>query len=286
MTTDYKDTIFLPQTDFPMRAGLPRKEPELLARWAEMDLYTRQRAESEGRPPFILHDGPPYANGHLHIGHALNKILKDVISRSQQMRGRDSNYVPGWDCHGLPIEWKIEEQYRAAGRNKDEVPIPEFRKECREFAEHWVGVQSEEFQRLGVIGNWDDPYTTMAHHAEAQIAREIAKFAMNGGLYRGARPVLWSVVEKTALADAEVEYEDHVSHSIYVRFPLLTASDPALEGAAIVIWTTTPWTIPGNRAIAVGPELDYVRIAVRGVAENSRVAVGDELVLAAALLEA
>ncbi|MEK9706488.1 MAG: class I tRNA ligase family protein, partial [Alphaproteobacteria bacterium] len=283
MTTDYKDTIFLPQTDFPMRAGLPRKEPELLARWAEMDLYTRQRAESEGRPPFILHDGPPYANGHLHIGHALNKILKDVISRSQQMIGRDSNYVPGWDCHGLPIEWKIEEQYRAAGRNKDEVPIPEFRRECREFAEHWVGVQSEEFQRLGVIGNWDDPYTTMAHHAEAQIAREIAKFAMNGGLYRGARPVLWSVVEKTALADAEVEYEDHVSHSIYVRFPLLTASDPALEGAAIVIWTTTPWTIPGNRAIAVGADLDYVRVRVSAVGENSRAVVGDELVVAETL---
>ncbi len=283
MTTDYKDTIFLPQTDFPMRAGLPRKEPELLARWAEMDLYTRQRAESEGRPPFILHDGPPYANGHLHIGHALNKILKDVISRSQQMMGRDSNYVPGWDCHGLPIEWKIEEQYRAAGRNKDEVPIPEFRKECREFAEHWVGVQSEEFQRLGVIGNWDDPYTTMAHHAEAQIAREIAKFAMNGGLYRGARPVLWSVVEKTALADAEVEYEDHVSHSIYVRFPVLTASDPALEGAAIVIWTTTPWTIPGNRAIAVGADLDYVRVRVSAVGEKSRAVVGDELVVAETL---
>jgi isoleucyl-tRNA synthetase len=283
MTTDYKDSIFLPKTDFPMRAGLPRKEPELLARWAKMDLFTRQRAESEGRPPFILHDGPPYANGHLHIGHALNKILKDVISRSQQMMGRDSNYVPGWDCHGLPIEWKIEEQYRAAGRNKDEVPIPEFRKECREFAEHWVGVQSEEFQRLGVIGNWDDPYTTMAHHAEAQIAREIAKFAMNGGLYRGARPVLWSVVEKTALADAEVEYEDHVSHSIYVRFPVLTASDPALEGAAIVIWTTTPWTIPGNRAIAVGADLDYVRVRVSAVGEKSRAVVGDELVVSETL---
>ena len=286
MTTDYKDTIFLPQTDFPMRAGLPRKEPELLARWAEMDLFARQRAESEGRPPFILHDGPPYANGHLHIGHALNKILKDVISRSQQMMGRDSNYVPGWDCHGLPIEWKIEEQYRAAGRNKDEVPILEFRKECREFAEHWVGVQSEEFQRLGVIGNWEDPYTTMAHHAEAQIAREIAKFAMNGGLYRGARPVLWSVVEKTALADAEVEYEDHVSPSIYVRFPVVTASDPALEGAAIVIWTTTPWTIPGNRAIAIGADLDYVRVKVSAVGEKSRAIVGDELIVAETLRDA
>jgi isoleucyl-tRNA synthetase len=285
MAIDYKDTVFLPKTDFPMRAGLPKKEPALLERWEELDLFARQRAASSGRAPFILHDGPPYANGHLHIGHALNKILKDVINRSQQMMGRDSNYVPGWDCHGLPIEWKIEEKYRAEGRNKDDVPILEFRKECREFAEHWVGVQSEEFQRLGVLGNWDDPYTTMAYRAEAQIAREIAKFAMNGGLYRGARPVLWSVVEKTALADAEVEYEDHTSPSIYVRFPVIEAADPALEGAAIIIWTTTPWTIPGNRAIAVGPELDYVRIAVTEVTEHSRAVIGDELILSAALLD-
>ncbi len=255
MAIDYKDTVFLPKTEFPMRAGLPKKEPALIEHWAKLDLFARQRAESAGRPPFVLHDGPPYANGHLHIGHALNKILKDVISRSQQMMGKDSNYVPGWDCHGLPIEWKIEEQYRAAGQNKDDVPILEFRTECREFAAKWIAIQSEEFQRLGVIGNWDDPYTTMAYAAEAQIAREIAKFAMNGGLYRGARPVLWSVVEKTALADAEVEYEDHVSPSIYVRFPVTSAADPALEGAAIVIWTTTPWTIPGNRAIAAGAEL-------------------------------
>ncbi|MBT3401171.1 MAG: class I tRNA ligase family protein, partial [Rhodospirillaceae bacterium] len=231
MAIDYKDTVFLPKTEFPMRAGLPKKEPELLARWAELDLFARQRAESAGRPTFVLHDGPPYANGHLHIGHALNKILKDVISRSQQMMGKDSNYVPGWDCHGLPIEWKIEEKYRADGRNKDDVPILEFRNECREFAQNWVGIQSEEFQRLGVIGNWDQPYTTMAFKAEAQIAREISKFAMNGGLYRGARPVLWSVVEKTALADAEVEYEDHTSPSIYVRFPVTSPSDPALDGA-------------------------------------------------------
>ena len=285
MAIDYKDTVFLPKTEFPMRAGLPKKEPALIEHWAKLDLFARQRAESAGRPPFVLHDGPPYANGHLHIGHALNKILKDVISRSQQMMGKDSNYVPGWDCHGLPIEWKIEEQYRAAGQNKDDVPILEFRKECREFAAKWIAIQSEEFQRLGVIGNWDDPYTTMAYAAEAQIAREIAKFAMNGGLYRGARPVLWSVVEKTALADAEVEYEDHVSPSIYVRFPVTSAADPALEGAAIVIWTTTPWTIPGNRAIAAGAELAYARIRVSAVSEKSRVRVGDELVLATELRE-
>ena len=286
MAIEYKDTVFLPKTDFPMRAGLPKKEPELLARWSELDLFNRQRLESAGREPFILHDGPPYANGHLHIGHALNKILKDVINRSQQMMGRDSNYVPGWDCHGLPIEWKIEEKYRAEGRNKDDVPILEFRNECREFAKHWVGVQSEEFQRLGVLGNWAAPYTTMAYPAEAQIAREIAKFAMNGGLYRGARPVLWSVVEKTALADAEVEYEDHTSPSIYVRFPVVKAADPALDGAGIIIWTTTPWTIPGNRAIAVGPELEYVRIAVTEVTEHSRAVIGDELIISVALLEA
>ncbi len=286
MAIEYKDTVFLPKTDFPMRAGLPKKEPELLARWSELDLFNRQRSESAGREPFVLHDGPPYANGHLHIGHALNKILKDVINRSQQMMGRDSNYVPGWDCHGLPIEWKIEEKYRAEGRNKDDVPILEFRNECREFAKHWVGVQSEEFQRLGVLGNWAAPYTTMAYPAEAQIAREIAKFAMNGGLYRGARPVLWSVVEKTALADAEVEYEDHTSPSIYVRFPVVKAADPALDGAGIIIWTTTPWTIPGNRAIAVGPELEYVRIAVTEVTEHSRAVIGDELIISVALLEA
>ena len=223
MTTDYKDTVFLPKTDFPMRAGLPRKEPELLARWAEMDLFARQRAESEGRPPFILHDGPPYANGHLHIGHALNKILKDVISRSQQMMGRDSNYVPGWDCHGLPIEWKIEaDNYRAKGKPKPDLTDPQamvaFRQECRAEADHWVGIQREEFIRLGVTGDWDNPYLTMTYPAEAQIAREILKFAENSLLYRGSKPVMWSVVEQTALAEAEVEYEDHTSDTVHVRF--------------------------------------------------------------------
>ena len=216
---NYKDTVFLPKSEFPMRAGLPKREPEVLERWREMDLFGQLRAASAGREKFILHDGPPYANGHLHMGHALNKILKDVINRSQQMLGKDANYVPGWDCHGLPIEWKIEEQYRAKDLDKDNVPVIEFRKECRDFATKWVGIQTEEFKRLGVIGDWKRPYTTMAFDAEAQIIRELGKFLMNGGLYAGSRPVLWSVVEKTALADAEVEYHDHTSHTIWVRFP-------------------------------------------------------------------
>ena len=217
---DYSKSLYLPQTDFPMRAGLPQKEPELLARWREIELYQRLREAGQGRPKFVLHDGPPYANGNIHIGHALNKILKDLVTRSQQMPGKDSNYVPGWDCHGLPIEWKIEEEYRAKGKNKDEVPIIEFRRQCRAFAAHWVDVQREEFKRLGVIGDWDHPYETMSFPAEAQIAREIMKFAENGTLYRGSKPVMWSVVEKTALAEAEVEYEDHVSDTVWVAFPI------------------------------------------------------------------
>ena len=198
----------------------------------------------------VLHDGPPYANGNLHIGHALNKILKDVINRAQQMLGQDAVYVPGWDCHGLPIEWKIEEEYRAKKRSKDDVPILEFRKECRDFAAHWIGVQREEFKRLGVLGDWAHPYTTMEFAAEAQIVREIGKFLMNGGLFRGAKPVMWSVVEQTALAEAEFEYQDHTSTTVWVKFPVAKPSVTALEGASVVIWTTTPWTLPGNRAIA------------------------------------
>ena len=217
---DYSATLFLPQTDFPMRAGLPQKEPELLARWAKLGMYERLREAAKGRTKFVLHDGPPYANGNIHIGTALNKILKDVVTRSQQMLGYDSNYVPGWDCHGLPIEWKIEEEYRAKGKNKDAVPINEFRAECRAFAEHWLGVQREEFKRLGVEGDWDNPYTTMSFAAEAQIARELMKFAANGTLYRGSKPVMWSVVEKTALAEAEVEYEDYTSDTVWVKFPV------------------------------------------------------------------
>ncbi len=220
-TLDYSKTLYLPQTDFPMRAGLPAKEPEFVARWQEMNLYKKLREDANGRPLYVLHDGPPYANGNIHIGHALNKILKDVITRSFQMRGYDSNYVPGWDCHGLPIEWKIEEQYRAKGKDKDEVPINEFRKECREFATHWIKVQSGEFKRLGIEGDFDNPYTTMAFHAESRIAGELLKFAMSGQLYRGSKPVMWSVVERTALAEAEVEYADIESDTIWVKFPVL-----------------------------------------------------------------
>ncbi len=285
MTTDYRSTVFLPRSDFPMRAGLPKREPEILARWQEMELFRQLREASAGREKFILHDGPPYANGHLHMGHALNKILKDVINRSQQMLGKDANYVPGWDCHGLPIEWKVEESYRDKGLDKDAVAPVEFRRECRDFAEHWIGVQTEEFKRLGVEGDWERPYTTMAFAAEAQIVREIGKFLLNGGLYSGSRPVLWSVVEKTALADAEVEYDDHVSTTIWVRFPVVKASAPALEGAAVVIWTTTPWTIPGNRAVAYDSDETYVVFEVTQPGENSRARAGEKLAVAKALLE-
>ena len=283
MSVDYKSTVFLPKTDFPMRANLPEREPKILARWEEMKLFQRLRTGSKGRPKFVLHDGPPYANADIHVGTALNKILKDVVNRSQQMLGKDANYVPGWDCHGLPIEWKIEEKYRAAGKDKDAVPIIEFRQECREFAEHWVNVQRRQFRRLGVEGDWDNPYLTMSYAAEAQILREIGKFLMNGGLFKGAKPVLWSIVEKTALAEAEVEYHDHVSNTIYVRFPILRAPLKELAGAAAVIWTTTPWTIPGNRAMAFGEEMDYLLLTVKSVADGAVVRVGEKLLVAADL---
>ena len=276
---DYKTTVFLPKTDFPMRGDLPKKEPAILEGWAKEDLYGKLRQASQGKKKFVLHDGPPYANGNIHIGHALNKILKDVINRSQQMLGKDAHYVPGWDCHGLPIEWMIEEQYRKAGKNKDEVEINEFRRQCRDFAAKWIDVQREEFKRLGVFGDWDHPYTTMAYPAEAQIAREIGKFLMNGGLFRGSKPVMWSVVEKTALAEAEVEYHDHVSNTIWVKFPIQKGPE-GLTGAAIVIWTTTPWTIPGNRAIAFGKDIDYVGLEVTAVGEGAHVKAGDRLVVA------
>ncbi|MEH6476487.1 MAG: class I tRNA ligase family protein, partial [Sneathiella sp.] len=211
MSTDYKSTLFLPKTKFPMKGGLPVKEPGLLDRWNEMGLFEKLREQSKDREQYVLHDGPPYANGHLHMGHALNKVLKDVINRSQQMLGKNAHYVPGWDCHGLPIEWKIEEKYRKAGKNKDEVPVVEFRQECRDFAQHWVDIQKDEFKRLGVLADWENPYLTMSFDAEAQIVRELLKFSMNGGLYRGSKPVMWSPVEKTALAEAEVEYHDHTS---------------------------------------------------------------------------
>jgi len=284
MTVDYKTTVFLPRTDFPMKAGLPKREPEILARWAALDLYRRQREAARGREPFILHDGPPYANGYLHIGHALNKILKDVINRTQQMLGKDANYVPGWDCHGLPIEWKIEERYRDAGEDKDAVPIVQFRRECREFADEWIDVQRTEFKRLGVIGDWDDPYTTMSYAAEAQIARELGKFLINGSLYKGAKPVLWSIVERTALAEAEVEYYDHTSTTIHVRFPIAESAVPALDGAAVIIWTTTPWSIPGNRAIAFGEDIDYAVVRIDAVADGGSARAGEQIVVAEALI--
>jgi isoleucyl-tRNA synthetase len=286
---DYSETLFLPKTDFPMRAGLPQKEPQLLARWHQLGLYERLRAAAAGLPKFILHDGPPYANGNIHIGHALNKILKDVVTRSQQMLGFDSNYVPGWDCHGLPIEWKIEEEYRAKGKNKDAVPLVEFRRECRAFAAHWVEVQREEFKRLGVEGDWAHPYSTMDFAAEAQIAREIMKFAQNGTLYRGSKPVMWSVVEKTALAEAEVEYEDYVSDQVWVKFPVRTWNPDDvgtdLAGSAIVIWTTTPWTIPGNRAISFSPKISYALYEVTDSPADNWAKVGDKLILAEKLAD-
>jgi isoleucyl-tRNA synthetase len=280
MARDYKSTVFLPKTDFPMKGGLPQLEPRLLDRWQQMGLYKLLRQQSKDRPKFVLHDGPPYANGNIHIGHALNKILKDVVNRMQQMLGKDANYVPGWDCHGLPIEWKIEEKYRAEGRDKDQVPVIEFRRECREFAEHWIKVQKAEFKRLGVEGDWDNPYTTMSYAAEAQIARELHKFLMKGALYRGAKAVLWSPVEKTALAEAEVEYHEHKSNTIHVRFPVAKASAPRFEGASVLIWTTTPWTIPGNRAVAFAPDADYAVIEVAAVGEKSLAVVGEKLIMA------
>ncbi len=275
---DYKHTLFLPETDFPMRAGLPKREPEWLARWERLDIYKRLRAKKD-RPAYELHDGPPYANGHLHIGHALNKILKDFVVRSQQMLGRDSRYIPGWDCHGLPIEWKIEEKYREKGKDKDEVPINELRGECRRFAEHWIDVQRDEFKRLGVTGEWDDPYLTMSYDAEAVIAEEFMKFVMNGSLYQGSKPVMWSVVEKTALAEAEVEYHEHQSHTIWVKFPAVKAPD-GLERAQVVIWTTTPWTIPQNRAICFNSDLPYGLYRVIDTPEECWAKTGDLYLLA------
>ncbi len=281
---DYSTTLYLPQTDFPMRAGLPQKEPETVKRWQQMGLYKRLRASAAGREKFVLHDGPPYANGNIHIGHALNKILKDVITRSFQMRGYDANYVPGWDCHGLPIEWKIEEAYRAKGKNKDEVPVNEFRKECREFAAGWIKVQSEEFRRLGIEGDFDNPYTTMNFHAEARIAGELLKIAKSGQLYRGSKPVMWSVVERTALAEAEVEYADVESDMIWVKFPVIEGASE-FQGNCVVIWTTTPWTIPGNRAIAFSSRVEYGLFEVESVQNDFGPQPGEKLIFAKKLAD-
>ena len=313
---DYSKTLNLPRTDFPMRAGLPKKEPALIERWDRMGLYQRLREQSAGRPRYVLHDGPPYANGQLHIGHALNKILKDVINRSHQMRGFDANYVPGWDCHGLPIEWKIEEKYRAKGRDKDQVPVNEFRAECRAFADHWVKEQTAEFRRLGIEGDFARPYKTMDYRSEATIARELMRFARSGQLYRGSKPVMWSVVERTALAEAEVEYADHESDTVWVKFPvrdrggvlnvirdesgrvvdqgtsaeaLGVSAGPgaaSLRGASVVIWTTTPWTIPGNRAISFSSRISYGLYRVTKTENDFGPRTGETFLLADALVEA
>ncbi|MDQ1158306.1 isoleucyl-tRNA synthetase [Sphingomonas sp. SORGH_AS 950] len=262
---DYRDTVFLPKTDFPMKAGLAAKEPAILDRWAKMGLYDRLRRERAGRERFILHDGPPYANGDIHMGHALNKVLKDIIVRSQTLLGKDAPYVPGWDCHGLPIEWKVEEAYRAKKLNKDEVPVAQFRAECRAYADTWVGTQKAQFERLGIMGDWANPYLTMTYDAEAVIAGELLKFAESGQLYRGAKPVMWSPVEKTALAEAEVEYEDIVSTQIDVGFEVASCPEyPDLVGALAVIWTTTPWTIPVNQALSYGEAIDYLHFECDG----------------------
>ncbi|MDZ7603151.1 MAG: class I tRNA ligase family protein, partial [Hoeflea sp.] len=307
-TIDYSKTLYLPETEFPMRGGLPQKEPELVARWQEMRLYDRLRASSAGRPKYVLHDGPPYANGNIHIGHALNKILKDVITRSFQMRGFDSNYVPGWDCHGLPIEWKIEEEnYRSKGKEKPDLKEPaamiEFRKECRAYAEHWVSVQSEEFRRLGIEGDFDKPYKTMDFHAEARIAGELLKIAKSGQLYRGSKPIMWSVVERTALAEAEVEYQPYESDTIWVKFPVVsyagknidvgdfgpvadmdhgrsTRIADMLDNAYVVIWTTTPWTIPGNRAVSFSSKIQYGLYEVTAAENDFGPQPGEKLVFA------
>ncbi len=282
--TDYRDTLFLPRTDFPMMAGLPKREPEWLARWEALDLYGKLRTQSKGRDVFVLHDGPPYANGHLHMGTAMNKILKDLVVRSQQMMGKDAPYVPGWDCHGLPIEWKVEEQYRAQGKNKDDIPVVDFRKECRDYANHWLDIQRAEFKRLGVMGEWDNPYTTMAFDAEARIAAEFMRFVMDGSLYCGSKPVMWSVVEKTALAEAEIEYHEKKSPTIWVRFPVVSGN-ASVEGASVIIWTTTPWTIPGNRAVSYSSQIRYGAYEVGDVDEGALARAGETLILADKLAE-
>ena len=257
-----KDSLQLPKTAFSMKANLPIKEPDILMQWEKTGLYKRLRQQAKGKEKFILHDGPPYANGHIHMGTALNKILKDMITRFHQMDGKDSIYVPGWDCHGLPIEWKIEEKYKKEKKNKDDVPIKDFRKECRDFASKWIDIHIKEFKRLGVVGDFENYYSTMSFKAEAQIVRELGKFLLDKSLYQGFKPVLWSTVEKTALADAEVEYLDHVSNTIYAAFNVKKTEKEFLKNSSIIIWTTTPWTIPANKALAYNSHLDYSLVEI------------------------
>jgi len=275
-----KSQINLPKTEFSMKANLPLKEPQILEFWGKINLYEELRKSRKGEEKFILHDGPPYANGNIHMGTALNKILKDIIVKFHQMNGKDSVYVPGWDCHGLPIEWKIEEQYKKNKKNKNEVPIVEFRKECRAFAEKWIKVHKDQFKRLGVVGDWENYYSTMSYDAEAQIVRELGKFLQEGSLYRGFKPVLWSTVEKTALADAEVEYQDHKSDTIYASFPIKISKIPELKDSNIIIWTTTPWTIPANKALAYNESLSYLLIQINddGDFKNKKIVVAEALI--------
>ena len=277
-----KENLNLPKTSFSMKANLPQKEPGIVEFWDKINLYKQLRKQSKGKEKFILHDGPPYANGHIHMGTALNKILKDVIIKFHQMQGKDSNYVPGWDCHGLPIEWKIEERYKKNKKNKDEVPIVEFRKECREFANKWIVVHKKEFKRLGVVGDWENYYSTMSFDAEANIVRELGKFLLEGSLYKGFKPILWSTVEKTALSDAEVEYKDHTSNTIYVGFKVESSKINILKDSQIIIWTTTPWTIPANRALAYNKNLDYTVIEINDLSSNFN---NQKIVVASKLLD-
>ena len=276
-----KSQINLPKTAFSMKANLPTKEPEILKFWQNINLYDQLRKSRKGEEKFVLHDGPPYANGNIHMGTALNKILKDIIVKFHQMDGKDSVYVPGWDCHGLPIEWKIEELYKKNKKNKNEIPIVEFRKECRAFAEKWIGIHKDQFKRLGVIGDWENYYSTMSYDAEAQIVRELGKFLKEGSLYRGFKPVLWSTVEKTALADAEVEYQDHKSDTIYASFTVKSSNIEELKDSEVIIWTTTPWTIPANRALAYNESLNYLLIEIK----DHKVFKNKKIVIAEALLE-
>ena len=269
--------VNLPKTQLGMKANLPTKEPELLKFWSEINLYDNLRSNSLTKEKFVLHDGPPYANGNIHIGTALNKILKDIIIRYQQMSGKNAVYVPGWDCHGLPIEWKIEEEYKKKGKDKKNISIIEFRKECRDFASSWIAKQKEQFKRLGVEGDWKNPYMTMSKEAEAQIAVEILKFLQNGGLYNGYKPVLWSVVEATALADAEVEYADHKSNTIFTKFPIQGKLEE-LDDVKIIIWTTTPWTIPCNRALAFNSNYEYSILEVLQNDKKEKILVATQLV--------
>jgi len=281
----YKETIFLPKTTFPMKGNLPQNEPKRVESWNKQKLYASIREQSKGKKPYILHWGPPYANGHLHVGHAYNGILKDVVVKSHQLLGYDAPLVPGWDCHGLPIEWKVEEYYRKKGKNKEQVPTDQFRKECREYAEKWVNIQKEEFARLGICADFENPYVTMDFESEAAITGELLKLLNSKTLYRGFRPIMWSVVEKTALAEAEVEYQDHTSQSIYVCFPVQKTENKALENAHVVIWTTTPWSLPGNRAVAYGSEIEYSVIEIQTTTEQSACEQGQKLILANALLK-